>query len=121
MKEKESKPKKPLKVTVITGLTIGPKQLIKQKKNDETLKHYWELVDKLKEGKSQFITKNGILYRKYEKCDVKRIQLMVPSVLREKVVTFAHDTLLSGHREASKTLKRVQQEFYWPGIHNSVT
>ena len=46
---------------------------------------------------------------------------MVPSVLREKVVSFAHDTLLSGHRGASKTLKRVQQEFYWPGIHNFVT
>ena len=70
MKEKESKPKKPLKVTVITGLNIGPKQLIEQK-NDETLKRYWELVDKPKEGKPQFITKNGILCRKYEKCDVK--------------------------------------------------
>jgi len=43
-----------LKVTVITGLNIGPKQLIEQQKNDETLKRYWELVNKPKEGKPQF-------------------------------------------------------------------
>jgi len=86
--------------------------MIEEQKNDETLKRYWELVNKPKEGKPQFNTKNGILYRKYEKGDVKRIQLIVPSTLREKVVSLAHDTLLSGHRGVSKTLKRVQQEFY---------
>lgn len=45
MKERESKPAKPvkpLKVTVISGLDIGPKQLIEQQKSDETLKRYWE-------------------------------------------------------------------------------
>ena len=45
MKEKEGKPKKPLKVMVINGLNIGPKQLIEQQKNDETLKRYWEMVE----------------------------------------------------------------------------
>ena len=50
-----------------------------------------------------------------------KTQLVVPVGLREKVVALAHDTLLSGHRGAAKTLSRVQQEFYWPGIHNFVT
>ena len=36
-------------------------------------------------------------------------------------VRMAHDTLLAGHRGAGKTLSRVQQEFYWPGIHEYVT
>jgi len=49
------------------------------------------------------------------------MQLVVPVGLREKVVALAHDTLLSGHRDAAKTLRRVQQEFSWPGIHNFVT
>ena len=48
------------------------------------------------------------------------IQLVVPESLREKVVSLAHDTLLSGHRGSSKTLNRVLQEFYWPGINNFV-
>jgi len=49
-----------------------------------------------------------------------KTQLVVPVGLREKVVALAHDTLLSAHRGAAKTL-RVQQEFYWPGIHNFMT
>jgi len=40
--------------------------------------------------------------------------------VREKVVSLAHDTLLSGHRGCSKTLNRVLQEFCWPGINNFV-
>ena len=57
----------------------------------------------------------GILYRKYfGKQDTENLmQLVVPNDLREKVVSLAHDTLLAGHRGASKTLSRIQQEFYW--------
>jgi len=40
----------------------------------------------------------------------------VPTEMREKVVSVAHDTLLAGHRGAAKTLSRVQKEFYWPGV-----
>ena len=46
MKERESKPPKPLKVSTIDGLEIGPEQLIQQQKSDDTLKQYWELADK---------------------------------------------------------------------------
>jgi len=65
-------------------------------------------------GKAQFFIKNEILYRKYiGKHDGEDIiQLVVPESLREKVVSLAHDTLLSGHRGSTKTLKRVLQEFY---------
>jgi len=45
MRAKESKPQKPLKVTTIQGLDIGPEQLLKQHKADHTLKRYWELAD----------------------------------------------------------------------------
>jgi len=49
------------------------------------------------------------------------MQLVVPVGMRQRVVALARDTLLSGHRGAAKTLRRVQQEFYWPGIYNFVT
>ena len=49
------------------------------------------------------------------------VQLVVPKELCEKVVSLAHDTLLAGHRGPAKTVSRVQQEFYWPGIHEYVT
>jgi len=64
----------------------------------------------------------GILYRKYssKKDTDEKIQLVVPTELRHKVVSLAHDTLLAGHRGAGKTLSRVHQEFYWPGVHDYV-
>jgi len=49
------------------------------------------------------------------------MQLVVPTDLRENVISLAHGTLLAGHRGAAKTLSRMQQEFYWPGIHDYVT
>jgi len=107
----------------IPGLDIGPEQLIEQQKTDQTLKKYWELAENpVENGKAQFFIKNEILYRKYiGKHDGEGIiQLVVPESLREKVVSLAHDTLLSGHRGSTKTLNRVLQEFYWPGINNFV-
>ena len=66
--------------------------------------------------------KKDILYRKYSsKHGDTKIQLVVPTEMREKVVSVAHDTLLAGHRGAAKTLSRVQQEFYWPCVHECVT
>jgi len=123
MKVKDGKPQKPLKVTAIHGLDIGPGQLIEQQKTDQTLKKYWELAENpVENGKAQFFVKNEILYRKYiGKHDGDGIiQLVVPESLREKVVSLTHDTLLSGHRGSTKTLNRVLQEFYWPGINNFV-
>jgi len=123
MKVKESKPQKPLKVTSIPGLDIGPEQLTEQQKTDQTLKKYWELAENpVENAKAQFLVKNEILHRKYiGKHDGEgTIQLVVPESPREKVVSLAHDTLLSGHTGSTKTLNRVLQEFYWPGINKFV-
>jgi len=70
--------------------------------------------------KSQFFLKKGILYRKYsgKKDTDEKIQLVVPTEIRQKVVSLAHDTLLAGHRGVGKTLSTVQQKFYWPGMHD---
>jgi len=74
------------------------------------------------EGKPQFVMKKGILYHKYtSKQGDSKIQLVVPTEMREKVGSVAHDTLLAGHRGAAKMLSRVHQEFYWPGVHECVT
>jgi len=125
MKVKEGKPQKPFKVTTtgIPGLDLGPEQLIEQQKTDQTLKKYWELAENpVENGKAQFFVKNEILYRKYigEPDGEGIIQLVVPESPREKVVSLAHDTLLSGHRGSTKTLKIVLQEFCWPGINKFV-
>ena len=87
------------------------------------MKKYWDLARKpVSEGKPQFVMKKGILYHKYtSKQGDSKIQLVVPTEMREKVGSVAHDTLLAGHRGAAKMLSRVHQEFYWPGVHECVT
>ena len=80
MKQRKLKPPKPLKVSSIDGLYIGPDQLTEQQRTDETLKRYWRLVDKPSvEGKPQFVVKKRILYRKLKtKCGVEyKMQLVV--------------------------------------------
>jgi len=124
MVAKESKPPKPLKVKSVPGLNIGPEELKVKQKADESLKKYRELVDKpIEDGKQQFFEKKGILYCRYfgRRGEDAIVQLVVPKELREKVVSLAHDTLLARHRGPAKTLSRVQQEFYWPGVHEFVT
>ena len=92
------------------GLDIGPEQLIEQQKTDQTLKKYWELAENpVENGKAQFFVKNEILHRKYigKHYGEGIIQLVVPESMREKVVSLARDTLLSGHRGSLKTSNRV--------------
>ena len=92
--EKEKRPVKPLKVATISGLDIvGPEEIKEKHWSDTTLKKYWDLVSKPEsKGKPQFVEKKDILYRKYS--DTK-IQLVVPTEMREKL-----HTRLAGHRGA---------------------
>ena len=120
----EKKPPKPLKVISVPGWDVGPDEIKAKQKEDDSLKKYWDLVGKPVEvGTLQFFLKKGIPYRKYsgKKDTDEKIQLVVPTELRQKVVSLAHDTLLAGHRGACKTLSRVQQEFYWPRVHDYLT
>ena len=64
----------------------------------------------------------GLLYRfsrdvkaPAEKCEVKK-QIMVPSVFRKQLLSFAHEDHLSGHFGVKKTLDRLTTHFYWPNI-----
>ena len=112
MKQRELKPPKPLKVSSIEGLDIGPEQ----QRTDETLKRYWRLVDKPSvEGKPQFVVKKRFLNRKLKtKTGMGyKMQLVVPAGLREKVVALAHDTLLSGQLKLLEEFNKssIGQEF----------
>jgi len=93
VKQRELKPQKPLKVSSVDGLEIGPEHLIEQQRSAETLKSYCKLsANPPVEGKppvcEEFVRKKGILYRKLKtKNGVKcKLQLVVPVRLTEKVV-----------------------------------
>jgi len=104
---KESKPPKPLKVKSVAGLDIGPEELKVKQKADESLKKYWELVDKpIEDGKPQFFEKKSILYRIYfgRRGEDAIVQLVVPKQLREKVVSLAQGTCKDSKQSTARVL-----------------
>ena len=46
MVAKEGRPPKPLQIKSISGLNVGPDELLAAQKADKTLTKYWDLVDK---------------------------------------------------------------------------
>ena len=46
---------------------------------------------------------------------------MVPKELRAKILSAAHDKPFSGHMGTRRTLYRLTQSFYWPGVSRDVT
>ena len=52
--------------------------------------------------------------------DGTRRRTVAPQVLRNQLISHAHDHLLAGHNGRQKTLDRVATEFWWPGIDADV-
>ena len=66
--------------------------------------------------------RDGILYRKWEDDSGSRIswQLIVPDIYPDDVLSYLHDAITAGHLGVNKTLSRVKERFYWPGVGDSV-
>ena len=71
----------------------------------------------------QLALANRVLYRKWKPSNREREiwQAVVPSTMRAEVLYQLHDSPLSGgHFAAEKTLSRIKQRFWWPGLRSSV-
>ncbi|XP_068212649.1 uncharacterized protein [Palaemon carinicauda] len=69
-----------------------------------------------RDGKGKAVLERGLLFRIYSDRGIEHKQLVLPFKLREGVMSMAHEGILGGHLGAEKTLGRIRQEFYWPGI-----
>ena len=107
-----------------TGITLNvTKQDVQRKQeSDKTLDTVRTLVDQPpKPGKASSYTKSdGIIYRVFSKGNQCYKQLVVPKCLRGTVLKMGHDMPMAGHLGSRRTLDRVQQDFYWPGINQDV-
>ena len=63
-----------------------------------------------------------ILVRKWEVVgtDIILWQAIVPLKKRRLVLEYSHDIKASGHLGVKKTLSKVRQRYYWPGLQNDV-
>jgi transposase InsO family protein len=102
---------------------VTPEEFRKQQQEDQSLQSCWnhahEKPDQSKRT-SQYVTKNGLLYRHYRKGEEEYHQLVVPSKLRLAVLHMGHDQPMAGHLGCRRTLERIWQTFYWPGIAGDV-
>ena len=117
----ETKSKRPLKVTVIDALSLSPENFRILQETDEKLMRYWDLAKNpptdTDDRPNKYVIKHGLLYRVYKQnphVDEVR-QLVVPSSLEQKVISFAHDTVLSCHGSQASTLRKLCKVFFIPG------
>lgn len=126
--KREGKKDKSLHVPDIIGpeLAFSPDDVIRAQDEDESLHKIRQLAEQPADesSKVRFFRKNGILYRSFQSPTVennKKIsQFIVPKPLRNKVMSLAHDSLMTGHLDSSRTTYKVMSEFYWPGVQADV-
>ena len=104
-------------------LQVSREELIRAQKDDNSLKKSWEaeqqhdVIRYSKGSTATFEQIRGILHRMYVDESGKCMkQLVVPTELRSKLLSLAHDSILTGHLGMSKTSARILAQFYWPGL-----
>ena len=124
-KKEEAKPYSKLKVPKSLQTTVTPEEIKVAQQEDSTLKKVREMVNSGDEkvsksgARSVFVTKCGIIYRRFKQDSGSQnqtcSQLVVPKKYRNTVLKLAHETLMSGHFSSTKTVSRILIEFWWPG------
>ncbi|CAH2093702.1 unnamed protein product [Euphydryas editha] len=63
----------------------------------------------------------GVLYRYSEDSESEEPQLVIPASLRSKVMFECHDSPTAAHGGIQRTIHRISQRFYFPGLRRYVT
>ena len=99
---------------------------MKRQQEDRSLDRLRGSEERRQQGKSisWFQTEGGILYRMFQNPHVNSgnpvKQVVVPKILRTRVMSLAHDSILGGHLGVKKTTDKVLSNFFWPGIGGDV-
>ena len=101
-------------------------ELAKLQQENTTLKKYADLWDAVRKGdyEIKYEKRRGVLYRIRNRVDglgEYSKQIMVPKILRRKVMEVAHDSIFGEHLEIKKTKDRIQTNFYWPDMQGDIT
>ena len=123
----DASPRK-LKVFEQVDASVTRDELIEGQRADETLARAFKqakqglAVQYDKGGKSRYEVLGGLLRRVYTNEGGREAkQLVVPKKLRTKVLSLAHDAVLTGHLGIKKTTDRILADFFWPGLTADVT
>ena len=95
--------KTPLRVEECQDAKVTAEEYLRWQQEDRSLDRLRDLEERHQQGKnaSWFQTEKGILYRVFQNPQVNNgnpvKQVVVPRVLRTRVMTLAHDSILGGH------------------------
>ena len=65
--------------------------------------------------------KKGLLYYQWVTLHEDRLLWIAPKGMRKEILEQCHDTKTSGHLGVDKTIARVRQRFFWPGMTTDVS
>lgn len=108
---------------------IDPNELLSEQEKDNTLLPLWEMADKesadsagyyIKEAPRVLMRRERPEGRDREKPWKSRDQIIVPVKYRTDVMKIAHEHPTAAHQGFKKTLARLKQKFFWPGIRRDV-
>ena len=118
---KKSKKLTPLKVAAEISTIGGVDELREAQEADRGLDTLRKHVGKQLRGKGNAKVSliNGILFRHvYQKGEID--QVIVPKSWRPQVLHLAHKGLMGGHLGIKKTIDRVLENFYRPGVYGDI-
>ena len=71
---------------------------------------------------SRLLVEDGVLKWRYEDTHTTStwLQLVVPHTLREEVLREIHAGALEGHLGEEKSLYKLKERFYWPGMQQDI-
>lgn len=78
------------------------------------LKTLWNMWDR-------FQVCEGVLYVKWiNDVEQEQLRLVVPEPYRSVIMKYCHDIPTAGHLGVEKTIGKIKQNFYWPGLKEFV-
>ena len=96
-------------------------------KNDPSLQRYFKhtisddkVKDNLNHKRDSFVLRNGKLVRLSKSKNDIITQLVVPTILRNRILSLSHDTPICAHGGRNKTYFVLSQSFFWPGMYRDV-
>ena len=102
---------------------LSTNDLINMQKSDVSIKSCWEKVDANLLTYPRFCKRNDVLIRIANSRNNLRDmlqQIVLPKEMRDRVMSLAHDTVMSGHLGVNKTKERISSHFYWPGMDKDI-
>lgn len=125
-KSKEEKRTRALQTPVSRVLTVTPDELAEQQRKDVSLKECFEKVgEEFRRKRSrtvyEFLLVRGVLFRRCVFSSGREVrQMVVPKSLRDSVLSLGHDSIMAGHQGVQRTMAKIMEEFFWPGLQSEV-